>query len=82
MYETDPDFRYESVVEIDVSALEPQVAVLHANDNVKPLREVQGRHIDQACLGSCASGRVEDIAAAAAVLKGRRRSHFGAGDAA
>jgi homoaconitate hydratase family protein len=72
VYETDPDFRYEAVVDIDVADLEPQVAVPHANDNVKAVKEVEGRHIDQAYLGSCASGRVEDIAAAAAVLKGRK----------
>jgi homoaconitase/3-isopropylmalate dehydratase large subunit len=48
------------------------VAVPHAPSNVKPLSAVEGQHIDQAYLGSCASGRLEDIAAAAEVLKGRK----------
>ena len=43
-----------------------------SSTNVKPLSEVEGQRIDQAYLGSCASGRLEDIAAAARVLKGRR----------
>jgi len=72
VFHTDPGFEYEGVHEFDVSTLEPQVAAPHAPDNVKPLSEVEGRHIDQAFLGSCASGRLEDIAAAAAVLKGRK----------
>ena len=72
VFETDPDFAYEEVHEFDVSKLEPQIAVPHAPDNVKPLGTVEGRHIDQAYLGSCASGRLEDIAVAALVLKGRK----------
>jgi 3-isopropylmalate/(R)-2-methylmalate dehydratase large subunit len=72
VYETDAGYQYDKVYEFDVSALDPQVAVPHASDNVKPLKEVEGQHIDQAYLGSCASGRLEDIAAAAAVLKGRK----------
>ena len=72
VYETDADFVYDDVHEIDVSTLEPQVAAPHAPDNVKALTEVEGRHIDQAYLGSCASGRLEDIAAAAQIVKGRQ----------
>jgi 3-isopropylmalate/(R)-2-methylmalate dehydratase large subunit len=72
VYETDADFAYDAVHEIDVSTLGPQVAAPHAPDNVKPLAEVEGRHINQAYLGSCASGRLEDIAEAARVVKGRQ----------
>ncbi len=72
VFETDPGYRYDEVREIDVSTLEPQVAAPHAPDNVKPLAEVEGRHIDQAFIGSCAGGRLEDIAIAASVVKGRR----------
>ena len=72
VFETDPDFAYDSVHEIDISQIEPQIAVPHAPDDVKPVAEVAGRHIDQAYLGSCASGRLEDLAAAAAILKGRK----------
>lgn len=72
VFETDSDFAYDEIHEFDVSKLGPQVAAPHAPDNVKPLAEVEGRHIDQAYLGSCASGRLEDIAAAAVVMKGRQ----------
>jgi homoaconitate hydratase family protein len=72
VFDTDADYAWESVQEFDLDKLEPQVAAPHAPDNVKPLGEVEGRHIDQAYLGSCASGRLDDIAAAAAVLKGRK----------
>ena len=72
VYETDPGFAYETVHVFDVCALEPQVAIPHAPDNIHPLSTVEGTAIDQAFLGSCASGRLEDIAAAAQVLKGRK----------
>ena len=70
VFETDRDFVYESTHVIDVAAIEPQVAVPHACDDVKPVSAVAGRRIDQAYLGSCASGRLEDIATAAALIKG------------
>jgi 3-isopropylmalate/(R)-2-methylmalate dehydratase large subunit len=72
VHETDDGFEYDAVHEIDVSRIEPQIAVPHAPDDVRPVAEVAGRTIDQAYLGSCASGRLEDLAAAAAVLKGRK----------
>lgn len=72
VYETDADFEYDQVHEIDVSGIEPQIAVPHAPDDVKAVRQVAGRKVDQAYIGSCASGRLEDIAAAAKVLKGRK----------
>lgn len=72
VFETDPGYEYAATHEIDVSGIGPQIAVPHAPDNVKPVAEVEGRHISQAYLGSCASGRLEDFAAAAAVLKGRK----------
>ncbi len=72
VHETDADFEYDAVHEIDISNIGPQIAVPHAPDDVKPVAEVAGRPIDQAYLGSCASGRLEDLAAAAAVLKGRK----------
>ncbi|MPZ44938.1 MAG: homoaconitate hydratase family protein [Betaproteobacteria bacterium] len=72
VYETDPDFAYDGVHEVDVSGIEPQIAIPHAPDNVKPVTAVAGRKVDQAYIGSCASGRLEDLAAAAQVLKGRK----------
>lgn len=72
VYETDPDYRYDDEKEFDISTLEPLVAAPHGPDNVKPLGEYEGKHVDQAYLGSCSSGRLEDIAIAAQVMKGRK----------
>ena len=72
VFETDADYQYDKVHEFDVSGLVPQVAVPHAPDNVKALEEVEGQHIDQAFLGSCASGRLEDVAVAASIMKNRK----------
>ncbi|MCC7483488.1 MAG: hypothetical protein IT529_00735 [Burkholderiales bacterium] len=72
VYETDPGFEYDGVHEIDVSGIAPQIAVPHAPDDVRPVAEVAGRRVDQAYIGSCASGRLEDMAAAARVLSGRK----------
>ncbi len=68
----DPDAEYESERVYDVSNLEPQIACPHTVDNVKPVSGVRGISIDQAFLGSCTNGRLEDLEAAAAVLKGNK----------
>lgn len=71
----DPDAHYARVVEYDASTLEPMIACPHTVDNVKPLSDVAGIHIDQAFLGTCTNARLDDLAAAAAVLKGRSVAH-------
>jgi 3-isopropylmalate/(R)-2-methylmalate dehydratase large subunit len=68
--------RYERVVEIDVSSLEPQVACHPDVDHVKPLSEVAGLAIDQVFIGTCTNARYEDLAMAASILKGRQVSRF------
>jgi len=68
----DPDAAYARVIEYDAGAIEPVVAKPHTVDNVAPLREVAGTHIDEAFLGTCTNGRLSDLAMAAAVLEGRR----------
>jgi 3-isopropylmalate/(R)-2-methylmalate dehydratase large subunit len=68
----DPDAYYARVVEYDGAQIEPMIACPHSVDNVKPLSEVRGIPIDQAFLGTCTNGRLDDLAAAAAVLEGRR----------
>jgi len=70
--EPDADAVYERVVEVDVSALEPQVACPHTVDNVKPAAEVAGTRVHQVVIGSCTNGRLDDLAAAAKILKGRK----------
>ncbi|KAA0006646.1 MAG: 3-isopropylmalate dehydratase large subunit, partial [Thermoplasmata archaeon] len=68
----DEDASYEDVMEFDVTDLEPQVACPHTVDNVKPVSEVSGISINQAVLGSCTNGRLEDIEVAARILEGNR----------
>ena len=69
---SDPDATYEKVVDVDVSDLEPQVAVPHSVDNVKPVSEVEDTEVDQAFIGSCTNGRLEDLRSAAQILKGKK----------
>ena len=69
---SDPDAEYERVVDVDVSDLEPQVAVPHQVDNIKPVTEIEGTEINQAFIGSCTNGRLEDLQSAAQVLKGKK----------
>jgi 3-isopropylmalate/(R)-2-methylmalate dehydratase large subunit len=68
----DADAEYVQAVEYDAAAIEPMVACPHTVDHVVPVSQVAGTHVDQAFLGTCTNARLEDLAAAAAVLKGRR----------
>jgi 3-isopropylmalate/(R)-2-methylmalate dehydratase large subunit len=67
----DPDAAYERVLEIEVSGLSPQVALPHFVDNVHPVEKAAGTPLDQVFLGTCTNGRLSDLRAAAAVLKGK-----------
>ena len=71
-YESDPDASYDEVIPIDVSTIEPQVAVPHSPANARPVNEVGRIPIHQVVIGSCTNGRIEDLRLAAEVLKGRR----------
>ncbi|MFO7678138.1 MAG: aconitase/3-isopropylmalate dehydratase large subunit family protein, partial [Thermoplasmatota archaeon] len=68
---SDDDATYEKTYDIDVSNLEPQIACPDTVDNVKPVSKVAGVKIDQAVLGSCTNGRLEDLAIAASLLNGK-----------
>ncbi len=68
----DPDASYEQVIKISLKELEPVVSKPHAVDNVAPVRELKGTKVQQVYLGSCTSGRLEDLAVAAAILQGRK----------
>ncbi|MFC1930513.1 aconitase/3-isopropylmalate dehydratase large subunit family protein, partial [Chloroflexota bacterium] len=68
----DPDAVYEKVYEEDFSRLEPQVALPHGFDVVKPVSEVEGVKVDQCNMGSCSNGRYEDLVIAARIFKGRK----------
>ena len=69
---SDPDAVFEKVYQMDVSGLSPQVACPHDVGNVKPVTEVGKVVIDQAFIGSCTGGRLEDLAIAAEILKGKK----------
>ncbi|PVX26039.1 MAG: 3-isopropylmalate dehydratase large subunit [Candidatus Bathyarchaeum sp.] len=69
---SDSDAEYERVVDVDVSDLEPQVAVPHQVDNIKPVSEIEGTEVNQAFIGSCTNGRLEDLQSAAKILKGKK----------
>jgi 3-isopropylmalate/(R)-2-methylmalate dehydratase large subunit len=63
---------YERTIEFDVLKMEPQVACPSSVDNVKPISEVGNIPIEQAFIGSCTNGRIEDLRLAAQVLRGKR----------
>jgi len=67
----DPDAAYLKEIEIDLQSVFPVVAAPHHVDNVKAVSEVQGVKIQQALIGTCTNGRLQDLREAAAVLKGQ-----------
>ena len=71
-FEADPDAEYEKEYTIDLSKLRPTVSFPHLPENAKTIDEVGDIRIDQAVIGSCTNGRLSDLFAAAAVLKGRK----------
>ena len=69
---SDADAEYSGAVDIDCTALEPLATVGFKPDEVKPVRELQGVKVDQVYIGSCTNGRIEDLRAAASVLRGKK----------
>jgi homoaconitate hydratase family protein len=69
---SDEDSVYSQTKEFDVSTMEPQVACPSSVDNVKPVTAVGNVPIEQAFIGSCTNGRIEDLRLAAQILKGKR----------
>ncbi|MBN2663382.1 MAG: 3-isopropylmalate dehydratase large subunit [Bacteroidales bacterium] len=68
----DEDAKYDREIEIDLSKLFPVVAAPHNVDNVKALTEVVGTKINEAFIGTCTNGRIEDLREAAQILKGNK----------
>jgi 3-isopropylmalate/(R)-2-methylmalate dehydratase large subunit len=68
----DPDAIYEKTIKIDAGKLEPTVSRPHTVDNTALARELKGTKIQQAVIGTCTNGRLEDLAVAASILKGKR----------
>jgi 3-isopropylmalate/(R)-2-methylmalate dehydratase large subunit len=73
-YLPDPDAEYERVEEFDVSGMEPVVAKPHLPSNVVPVSKAKDVVLDQAIIGSCTNGRIEDLRVAAKLLKGKKVS--------
>lgn len=72
----DDDANYENIYDYDASEFEPVVACPSNVDNVKNIREVKGTKINQAFLGSCTNGRLEDLEIAANIIRGKEVSPF------
>ncbi|GMQ62806.1 3-isopropylmalate dehydratase large subunit [Vallitalea maricola] len=72
VYEADEDAEYDAVYEIKLDELRPTVAFPHLPDNTRTIDEVGEVKIDQVVIGSCTNGRIEDLRAAADLLKGRK----------
>ena len=70
-YEADEDAEYERTVEIDLSSIDCTVAYPHLPENAHPAREGRDVAIDQIVIGSCTNGQIDDMAAAAAIFKGK-----------
>lgn len=72
IYSADPDAEYDEVLDIDLSQIEPTVAFPHLPENARTFGDIGEVKIDQVVIGSCTNGRLEDLRAAAEILKGRR----------
>lgn len=71
-FKSDADASFAKVYDIDLSTIKPIVAKPHFVDSVVDAKECVGTHIDEAFLGSCNNGRIEDLRAGAAVIKGKK----------
>ncbi|MBR1393150.1 MAG: 3-isopropylmalate dehydratase large subunit [Ruminococcus sp.] len=71
IFEADPDAEYDAVYDIDLSTIKPTVAFPHLPENARTFDQIDEVKIDQVVIGSCTNGRIEDIRAAAEILKGR-----------
>ena len=70
-FAADEDAAYERVIDIDLSAIQPTVAAPHLPENTKPVGELAGIPVQQSVIGSCTNGRIEDMRAAAEIMRGR-----------
>ena len=72
IYEADPDAEYDAVYDIDLSEIKPTVAFPHLPENTRTFDDIPEIKIDQVVIGSCTNGRMEDLEAAAEILKGKK----------
>ncbi len=78
IYKPDKDAKYEKIIEINLSEIEPQVAFPHLPENTYPISEATKKDIkiDQVVIGSCTNGRIEDLRLAAKILKGKKVAKY------
>jgi 3-isopropylmalate/(R)-2-methylmalate dehydratase large subunit len=73
VYAADPDAEYDETIEIDLSAIRPTVAFPHLPENTKTVDEIKEKiKVDQAVIGSCTNGRMDDLRIAAMLLNGKK----------
>jgi 3-isopropylmalate/(R)-2-methylmalate dehydratase large subunit len=72
VFESDPDAEYLATEEFDCAKLEPMVAMPHLPSNAAPIGRCAGKVMDQAYIGSCTNGRIEDLRIAAQIMKGKQ----------
>ncbi len=72
MFKSDDDATFAKVYDINLSDVVPVVAKPHFVDNISPVSECVGTHIDEAFLGSCNNGRIEDLRLGASIIKGHK----------
>lgn len=68
----DSEEEYDEIIEIDIGSLEPLIALPSSPDNVKRVRDVEGRPVGQVCIGSCANSSFADLMSAAKILKNNK----------
>ena len=72
VYQADPDAVYDEVINIDLSQIEPTVAFPHLPENARTFADIGDIRIDQVVIGSCTNGRLEDLEAAAEIIRGHK----------
>jgi homoaconitate hydratase family protein len=72
LVKSDPNANYEDILEFEISNLTPQIACPHSVDNVKSVEELEGKKFNEALIGTCTNGRIEDLEIAAKILEGRK----------
>ena len=70
----DEDGKYSEILDVDLGAVEPLIALPHSPDNVKPVSEVEGTPVDQVCIGSCTNSSLRDLKIVSALLKDKKIS--------
>ncbi|MEA2055356.1 MAG: aconitate hydratase, partial [Candidatus Thermoplasmatota archaeon] len=68
----DDDAEYDKIVDINLNELEPLAATPHSPGNIKTVKELEGRDVDQVCLGSCTNSSYKDLMTVAKILEGKK----------